>query len=275
MHRPWGHSSLICDYFKDGRITDTSLAERLQEKMKAAYALEELAIEKGIPVHEPFQGSVIGGAFAVLSPAKDWYVHELIPAFEKSPEVAEVVKSVARKLGLFSEAAKKLADWVAETWGIELLREGVETSAENESSVVLFADFDEAGVLLTGDAGIQALGRAADFAAIYNVDLPSRLKFIQVPHHGSRHNVCTSVLDRIVGTRKAANDGAFNKTAFVSAGKDSSTHPRKMVTNAFIRRGASICATKGWTIHHGKDMPDRGWGPAPVTGFSSNVEPWE
>src|SRR5262245_28946618 len=40
MHRPWTHSSKILDYFKDGRITDQSLADRLKEKMAAAYELE-------------------------------------------------------------------------------------------------------------------------------------------------------------------------------------------------------------------------------------------
>jgi beta-lactamase superfamily II metal-dependent hydrolase len=98
---------------------------------------------------------------------------------------------------------------------------------------------------------------------------------VQVPHHGSRHNVSTSVLDRILGTRKSANDGVFTKSAFVSAGKESTTHPRKMVTNAFNRRGAKPYATKGVPIHHYHDMPNRGWGAATAVEFASQVESWD
>ena len=274
MHRPWEYSSVIRDYFHDGRLTDESLAERLKSKMRAAYALEELAFEKGIPIYEPFQGSAIG-PFTVLSPDFEWYVHELIPAFEKSPKQKAEKAAAADALASLVEALRRAGAWIAETWGMESLREDVETSAENESSVILFGDFDGRGVLLTGDAGIQALNRAADYAQLYRVDLPSRLKFVQVPHHGSRHNVSTSVLDRIVGSRHPTNNGEFSKTAIVSAGKESTTHPRRMVTNAFIRRGANPFATKGTKIWHHHDMPERGWGGASATGFASQVESWE
>ena len=274
MHRPWNYSPVILDYFHDGRITDQSLAERLQTKMRAAYELETLAVKKGIPIYEPFQAASIG-PFWVLSPRKDWYVHDLIPAFEKSPVQKSGKVANDGIAALFAEALQKAKDWASEHWNIELLREDVETSAENESSVILFADFDGQGVLLTGDAGIRALTEAANCADFNSIDLPARTKFVQVPHHGSRHNVSTSVLDRVVGLRKAANDGQFDKWAFVSAGKESKSHPRKMVTNAFLRRGAKTYATKGISISHGQGMPNRGWSPAPALGFSTEVEPWE
>lgn len=59
MHQPWNYSSHIRHYFRDKRITDDSLAERLQKKMAAAFALEEIAESKGITVREPFAGSKI------------------------------------------------------------------------------------------------------------------------------------------------------------------------------------------------------------------------
>jgi beta-lactamase superfamily II metal-dependent hydrolase len=211
----------------------------------------------------------------VLSPEFEWYVHELIPAFEKSPK-QKTPKSMAIDLaGIIAGGMRKVGEWIAERWDIEYLREDVETSAENESSVILFADSDGQGVLLTGDAGIQALNRAADCAELRGIDLPSRLNFVQVPHYGSRHNVSTSTLDRVLGHRKAVNDGAFTKLAFVSAGKESTTHPRKMVTNAFIRRGANAFATKGIKIWHHYGMPERGWGAAPALGFAPQVESWD
>ncbi len=276
MHRPWEHSATIKDYFQDGRITDESLAERLKTKMAAAYALEKLATQKGIPIIEPFRGAAIGG-FVVLSPERDWYIHTLVPEFEKSPEQ----KKQAADAGLhalfkaLAEASGKAVSWIAEKWNIETLREDVETSAENESSVVLFGEIDGRGILLTGDAGVRALTATANFAESKNVLLPSRLRFVQVPHHGSRHNVSTTVLDRILGPRKTTNDGVTTKTAFVSAGKDSTTHPRKMVINAFIRRGASVVPTQGQIKCSRHNMPSRGWDSATPLAFSDQVEPWD
>lgn len=276
MHRPWEHSEKIKDYFKDGRITDESLAERLKTKMATAYELEKLATEKGVPIREPFRGSVIGD-FVVLSPEQNWYVHTLIPEFEKSPEQKKQAADAVlnQMLKALAEAAGKAVSWIAEHWGFETLREDVETSAENESSVILYGHIDERGILLTGDAGIRALKATADFAESKAFSLPSNLHFVQVPHHGSRHNVSTSVLDRIVGPRKAINDGVTEKTAFVSAGKDSSTHPRKAVVNAFIRRGAVVIPTQGDAKCFPYNMPNRGWGAATPLKFSNQVESWD
>jgi len=274
MHRPWNYSSVILHYFKDGRITDTSLAARLKDEMTAAHALEQLANKLGIPIYEPFSGSIIGG-FVVLSPEKNWYVHDLIAEFQKSPEQKEADTSwiMLKKL---SEAAGKAISWVAEKWGIETLRDDVETSAENESSVILFGNIEGQGILLTGDAGLQALNDSADYAQACGVSLPQILRFIQIPHHGSRHNVSTSVLDRIVGPRKPIDDGGTSKTAFVSAGKDSTTHPRKAVVNAFIPRGCKVIATQGSTKCHFRNMPPRkDWSDAVSLTFSSQVEAWD
>lgn len=239
--------------------------------------MEELATEKGIPIIEPFRGAAVGN-FVVLSPERDWYIHTLVPEFEKSPEQKKQATDAALQILVktFAEAAGKAVSWIAEKWNIETLREDVETSAENESSVVLFGAIDGRGILLTGDAGVRALSATADFAESQLADLPRSLRFVQVPHHGSRHNVSTSVLDRIVGPRKASNDCVTSKTAFVSAGKESTTHPRKMVVNAFLRRGAKFIATKGQSTWHHYNMPSRdGWVGVDSMPFSERVESWD
>lgn len=202
MHQPWKYSKVILDYFKDGRITDNSLAERLKGKMAAAYALEQLAEENGIPVYEPYRGASIGD-FVVLSPKSNWYVHELIAEFAKSPEQKKSESFAAGGLaGIFESVTKAAAiAWVTEHWGVETLRSDVQTSTENESSVILFGQLGEKGILLTGDAGVRALDATATYAESKNVSLPNILHFIQVPHHGSRNNVSSEVLDRIVGPR--------------------------------------------------------------------------
>lgn len=276
MHRPWEHSKLILDYFHDGRITDASLAERLKGKMAAAYALEELALAKRIPVYEPFQGSQIGD-FYVLSPERDWYVHELIADFEKSPykkQAAEAQNGFLLKSLLI--AAKDAALKVTESWGFETLREDVCTSAENESSVVLFGVIADRGILFTGDAGVQALSKAAGYAEERNVSIPGYIKFAQVPHHGSRNNVSPSVLDRLLGPKSANLVSDAQITSFVSAGKESETHPRKMVVNAFLRRSAKVMVTKGQSIRHHHQMGTReGWTAIDSLTFSQEVESWD
>jgi beta-lactamase superfamily II metal-dependent hydrolase len=116
-------------------------------------------------------------------------------------------------------------------------------------------------LLFTGDAGIQALTQAIDYAEARGVSLTG-LDYIQVPHHGSRRNVSPSVLDRMMG-----------KTAFVSASPGSTTHPRKKVTNAFIRRGATVYQTRGGALCQPYNRPRRaGYGDAPPIPFSDKVE---
>jgi beta-lactamase superfamily II metal-dependent hydrolase len=282
MHRPWNYSHIILDYFKDGRISSESLKQRLQEKMRAAYELERTAQAKRISIKEPFQGEQIG-PFHVLSPAREWYVHELIPAFEKSPEQKAVEAAAARQVayGLlksFTEAAKKGLTWVTEQWTGELLREDVETSAENESSVILYGymEQEQEGIVLTGDAGVRALTVASDYLEKHNVSAPQHVKFIQVPHHGSRHNVSPSTLDRLLGPKLLLPTDDLSKVAYVSASAESKTHPRKMVTNAFIRRGARVIATQGEAKRYYRGMPTRdGWGPATPLTFANQVEAWE
>lgn len=268
VHRPWEYAEEIRHWFKDGRITDESLASRLKDLLSHAYRIEELAEEKGIPVYEPYAGAKIG-EFHVLSPDQDWYL-DLIPQFNKTPEARSVNMAESMKsLGL--KALEKIASWVDEHWDIETLSENGETSYENESSVVLFGNLDGRGVLLTGDAGIQALGRACDFAEALGIDLVTS-RFIQVPHHGSRNNVAPSVLDRFVG-KIVPQGSASTKTAFVSASKDSAVHPRKVVTNAFLRRGANVHQTKGQSKRHSYNMPDReNWSASTPVPFHSQVE---
>lgn len=274
MHRPWNYSEVIRDYFHDGRMTDASLAQRLKDKMSAAYALEALATEKKIPIHEPFAGKVIG-PFVILSPDQTWYVHDLVPDFTKSPELKKDAAATS-----FSEAVLKaldsakvaVASWVAEHWHFETLTEDGETSAENESSVVMFGQIDGKGILLTGDAGIRALGAAAKYAEDRNFSIPNNVHFIQVPHHGSRRNVSPSVLNRIVGAKLGFGEEA-TKIAYVSAAAGAESHPKKIVTNAFLRRGAKVFATKGARIVYRHQIPMRnGWVSINPIPFHEQVE---
>jgi hypothetical protein len=271
---------LIRHHFDDGRITVTSLEARLQDRMRAAHDLEVIARRRGVPMEEPFAGKAIG-PFQVLSPSDDWYVHTLVPAFEKSPDVTTnrplgPLPASTGIIGALALAPTALGRGLVENWFFETLRDDVTTTAENESSVVLYGNFGGHGVLLTGDAGVHALHRAAAIAECSGTDLRGTLRFVQIPHHGSRHNVSTAALDRLLGPRQGFTGLPPDRVAYASAGKNSKSHPRQAVMNAFWRRGFQPFSTRGTALRYSYQMPPRpGWGPATPMAFSERVETWD
>jgi len=255
MHRPWEHSEKIRHLFVDGRITDNSLSERLQNAYNYAFECEEIANERDIDIEEPFSGkSFDNGRLRVLGPAKDYYL-ELIPDFNKSPEAKDTL--LEKAFSGVSDAIK----WVIETMQIETLDDSGETSAENNSSVILLFEFESAYYLFTGDAGIPALERVIKFATKSDIDI-SNIRFMQVPHHGSKRNISPYILNSIKC-----------KTAYVSASKDAAKHPAKKVVNAYIRRGASVYTTEGSNLNHHENTASReGYSSATPLSFNEKVE---
>jgi len=261
MLRPWAYANELLPYFP----TYTS-ADRLASRLRSIYAnlvaLEEIAEERGIPICEPFQGQAIG-AFHVLAPSYSRYL-DLIIDSEKTPE-SEARTGAQTATESFSDrffgALQKAVRYVQAQWGVEQFSTDP-TSAENEMSVVQYANLAGNKILLTGDAGIGALTEAADFAPNVGLVLPGINKF-QVPHHGSRRNVSTAVLDRWLGrkltTMPIAGQEIF--TAIVSSAKADEDHPRKAVERAMIHRGAKMLATESQSIRlAGGPAPRReGW----------------
>jgi beta-lactamase superfamily II metal-dependent hydrolase len=255
MHLPWNHTDGISEMFRDGRVTDDSVEEKLREALDNARDLELLATERGVRIYEPFTGlHAFDRRVVVVGPSLKYY-ESLLPEFRCTPEAKAA--STFRK---FIKALTETAANVAESFGVETLRdEGDPTSAENNSSVItLIRPSDGNALLFTGDAGIPALTEAADSLDASGIGA-NVATFIQVPHHGSRRNVGPTILNRLVGPRLTQE--AKLKTAFVSASKDGTPkHPARKVTNAFRRRGAPVHATQGLTKwHHSHDAPDRGW----------------
>lgn len=241
MHRPWAYAGGLLGQFADPRFTPSGLERRLREALDAAHELEKIAVRKRIPVYEPFQGRDIG-PFRVLSPDKDWYLRDLVPNFARTPEAKQPASAL---IGALFKAATDTVSWVAESMNIETLDESGETSAQNESSVVLYGDFSGQAVLLTGDSGRLGLTRSILYARSLGISLQG-LNCVQVPHHGSRRNVSPSVLNNITG-----------QNAIVSVAPKSTTHPRRKVTNAFKRRGARVYRTNGGLINYTINWPRR------------------
>lgn len=173
---------------------------------------------------------------------------ELLVSSERTPEsVDQGNKSPFGALAaVLGEAAGKLRKLVKGAWGHEIFSPN-ETSAENEMSVVQYANLCGKRILLTADAGRSALTEAADFVPSVGLQLPG-IDHFQVPHHGSRRNVSTKVLDRWLGPRLVAQGGSAKFHAFNSSAKADEAHPRKAVKRAIIHRGGNFYVTEGQSI---------------------------
>ncbi len=262
MHRPWTRLEHIHDLVQDGRITQDSLQARIEEALEAAYALEEIAVEKGIPIWEPFTSVPMargGATIRVLGPSEAYYT-ELLPQFDDMPSLHEAA------VASYSEGRYRLAKSDAvfnsvQLWTQETLEDpdDEEVRAENNSSVILLLQIDGEQILLTADAGVPALIRAYRRAAALGIDL-RQCCFYQVPHHGSRRNIGPSILDAIVGP-KLPFGSASKATAYVSAAPEAGPkHPSAKVTNAFRRRGVQVVGTQGKSLCYSRNAPQRyGW----------------
>jgi beta-lactamase superfamily II metal-dependent hydrolase len=148
------------------------------------------------------------------------------------------------------------AGWASEKFSSE------ETSVENEMSVVQYAFLNGQKIVLTADAGREALTEAANYAPTAGLFLPGVDRF-QVPHHGGRRNVSTELLDRWLGPRLAqmVPRGQELFTAMISSAKDDKDHPRKAVIRALLHRGALICTTEDGMFGVWNNAPPRAWNP--------------
>jgi hypothetical protein len=238
VHRPWGHTA------------------RTWNEMATARTLEELALARQVPVHEPFAGAVIG-PFTVLSPNRSWYVEGLLPAFGTTlPRGAGLTLADAARWMRLASAG------MGSRWDFEPLPRDAATSAEDESSVVLYGEFEGRGVLLTSNAGIRALSDASTFAEHLGLGLPTNLRLMQVPNGGNPDHLSSRVLDRLVGERQPREQREYTKTAFMSAALGSLPMGYRIVTDALKRRGVLSFLSQATQLHHAHDMPQRSWYPA-------------
>jgi beta-lactamase superfamily II metal-dependent hydrolase len=282
LHKPWEFAAASRPYFANKSWTDQGLAAALRKEYDIIRELVDTAEKKKITVQQPFAGMSIG-PFRVASPFRNVYPY-FIPQFDRTPEPDQAAieaagfwigKPPGLLANLFEKAAAKIQKWIDDSWDNERLKDGGCTSATNESSVVLYGDFGPGRrVLLTGDAGIWGLSMAKCFADQNGLALQDFM-LVQVPHHGSRRNVGPTILNSILGPIKPNGTPAHSQ-AYVSAPKDDDTHPRKMVLNAFMRRGYSVAATQGNKIVYWGGFPPRpGYGPLSMLPFSPKVEDYD
>lgn len=256
MLRPWLYANELLPYFSRYNSA-VNLAARLRDDYSYLNTLEEIAIRRGLDIQAPFQGREIG-PFTVLAPTPGRY-GQLIVESEKTPQPAAAAGALLA--ALFAEVAKPDIRFIREGWGSERFS-AEPTDNENEMSVVQFARLNGHNIVLTGDAGRNALNEAAAFAPQAGLVLPGVTRF-QVPHHGGRRNLSTEILDRWVGPRLAAPvpKGQEKFTAMISAAEEDPDHPRKAVLRALKHRGALIATTEKTGFCVWCNIPGRDWPP--------------
>jgi beta-lactamase superfamily II metal-dependent hydrolase len=247
MHLPWNHTDDMARMFRDGRVTDESVSVGLRRALDDARDLERIATPRGISIVEPFAGVGDGAGLVVLGPTQPYY-ESLLPHFRSTPEPRRTLAAI---LGIAGEAES-----VFESLAFETLTDEGQTSAENNSSVILWLSIGDKNALLTGDAGVPALTNALGLLDYTTIPNRVQFSFVQVPHHGSRRNVGPTILNRMVGEPIGAD--VARTTAFVSSPLAATTkHPSKRVTNAFRRRGALVHGTSGVAKRHAHNAPGR------------------
>ena len=268
MLRPWLYADELID-----RFANFTKVENLRRKLRESYSdiaeLEDIAESEDIPILAPFQGEKIG-EFTVLAPTKERYL-DLVVESDKTPEATE-----ASTRSLLERGVTFIGEIVASVraaWGEEKFSLAG-TSAENEMCVIQYANLCERKILLTADAGRDALTEAADYAPSVNLTLPGIDRF-QVPHHGSRRNVSSEILDRWLGEKlpEQPKQGEEKFTAIISASKADDNHPRKAVVRACIHRGAKVISTEGKDIQIQQNAPEReNWSAVPGLPYPEEQE---
>lgn len=217
--------------------------------------LVQVAHRRGVTITEPFTDETrFGGILTIAGPTVEYYESLLDAARLGAVQAAAASRGLGAAVAV---AVRKLASQAVEYLPIETLTDLGETSESNNSSVITLLTMDGRRLLLTGDAGIPALTNAADYMDTHpSVVLP--LKHFQAPHHGSRHNVGPTMLDRLLGPVTSLTRGHGS----VSASDKAPKHPSPKVANALLRRGYLTYSTEKNGVRFHNDMPNRpGWTP--------------
>jgi len=261
MHTPWNISDEVKKMAEDRGFDALASSTSFKKSLQAAYDLEKLANQKGIPIVEPFQGMTKFDVITVLGPSLDYYF-ELVSTFHESAGIT------------LSSLFQKAKNTITELWHKDELVDPEEdaVSARNNSSVITHFQLGK-NFLFVGDAGVPALTQALEYTASLQYDLAANVNYQHVPHHGSKRNLGPTLLNKIIGPILPEGQ-TIHKFAMISAAPDSKDHPSPRVTNALIRRGVRVARTCGENhCYHSDDVPIRpNWGPIAFAEFLTSFE---
>ncbi|GGD66207.1 ComEC/Rec2 family competence protein [Croceicoccus mobilis] len=255
MNRPWLYATTLLPNYPTYNSLK-ALESRLKKKYPHVAELEKIALSMGVLIEEAFQGNVIGN-FTVMSPTFNNFINLILKDDDKAEEFEETASVRFDKYLL--ELAKSAISYVSSIWGHENLPEK-DTSPRNEMTIVQYGKIAGKKILLTGDVGREGLQTVIDYAPSVGLDLPGIDRF-QVPHHGSRRNVSSEILNQLLGPVKSETESQQTHfTAVISSAAKDVHHPKKAVVRAMIHRGAKVVTTEGHDVRSHMNAPVReGW----------------
>ncbi len=213
-----------------------SVANHLADSVESVQRLIDALKEKDIPVKEAFaDGTNRIGPFEVLAPT--------VAFFEECVKFYDDVEMLDRMVEAgISFARGSAAPPTGPTYYDEALAEAVDDpQTQKQASLILLLTYEGDRYLFTGDAGKSAFARVADREKMRN------LHWLQVPNHGSKHNLTPELLDLF---RPAL--------AYIScSGIGLQPHPDLL--RALESRGAAVYTTSqsGNVWHRRGDVPAR------------------
>lgn len=195
-------------------------------------------------------GATHRALFANVNPILTWGQWDVYIVGPTTTHFNEVWYTTGKLGDLFTSDDENVVANLVST-GKSIIDDGVDTSGLNNQSIMLLIEGPGQKVLLTGDAGMRAIREASNIRNIQSLTL------LDVPHHGSRRNVDSEIIDHL----KPA-------IALISSpGNDK--HPRRAVVRKLQKAGSrvfSTCKIKGTSIYHNQNLPR--------TGYTS-ITPWE
>lgn len=240
MHRPW--EELNVKWFKDGRITNTSLKQRLQDAFSKAYELDCATNGISRAYIEPGSYKLNDAAITILAPSSKLYKTKVVQC-DKTPEPINSARSLQER------AFGKILNEEPYQEGAEIKWYYDEQTSEiNETSLVILFEYAGSRILFTGDAGIECLTEAISYAKDNNINL-SELDVIKMPHHGSRKNVTPEIMDELGRSGTACY--------FSCTPNDTGHHPSKRLVNLLNKKGFKVYTTQGRVLRRHHNAPER------------------
>jgi hypothetical protein len=211
VHMPWLHTDTESMKRELLKSTGSARASMVIKSLRTAEDLHAALRSRDIAVEEPFEYRKI--AFLEVCGPSEAYYEKLVGEFADPTGL------------LIQELADFRYEDLSAASSSKTLEDNPTTSPENNSSVILRAEHGGESYLFTADAGAQALEKAKFWHSLEGC------KWMQIPHHGSRRNITTKLIEHF---RPA--------TAFVSA-DGSDKHPNPAVVHAFKNVGTEMFST--------------------------------
>lgn len=246
IHNAWMHDirkHLSADELRRASAADDGVKQVVESTKELCSAFAG----RGLTPSEPFTGSTIAAypAMTVLGPSSYFYKRTLQDFTNVGPAVAfrSLAAAFARPvasplIGTSSPLPSLLSTLTLPVAPSPLrvplpplsgalsrssVQKNPKTQPYNNTSVILGVNFNGRGLMLTGDAGCDALRQVG---AEWN-----RLLYLGVPHHGSDGNLSQTDIERFCP-----------EFAFISCCGDSS-HPDRAIVSGLNKVGAKVYST--------------------------------